>query len=133
MKQSIFEASEALQKWEGMILKKKRLFHWLSSNSEVEATWISLIGWPHKTSSMYVVLLYMLILHSHKKWYIVCIHNIRTVWVRESVLEHKQSRSDHFFINNKKVERWISDAKPLLTPQWSSEKKIATGNFLYLC
>ena len=49
MKQSIFEASEALQKWEG------RLFHWFSSNSEVEATWTSLIGWPHKTSILYLL------------------------------------------------------------------------------
>ena len=41
LKQSIFEPSVALQKWEGMILKKR--------NSEVEATWASLIGWPNKT------------------------------------------------------------------------------------
>ena len=47
MKQSIFEASEALQKWEGMILQETRLF-----NSEVEATWASLIGWTHKTSKL---------------------------------------------------------------------------------
>ena len=32
----------------------QRLFHWFSSNFEVEATWTSLIGWPHKTSSTYV-------------------------------------------------------------------------------
>ena len=37
----MFEASEALQKMEGM--KKIK--------SEVETTWISLIGWHHKTSS----------------------------------------------------------------------------------
>ena len=53
-KQSIFEASEALKQWEGTISKKRRLFHWFSRNSELEATWISLIGWPHKTSSIYV-------------------------------------------------------------------------------
>ena len=43
--------SEALQKWEGMILKKTRLFRWFSHNSEVEATWTNLIGWPHRTSN----------------------------------------------------------------------------------
>ncbi len=37
-----------------MILKETRSFHWFLSNSEVEATWISLIGWPHKTSTTYV-------------------------------------------------------------------------------
>ncbi len=42
-KKSIFEASEALQKWEGMILKKTRLFRWVSSNSELEVAWASLI------------------------------------------------------------------------------------------
>ena len=36
-----------------MILKKRRLFHWFSSKSEVEATWFCLIRWPHKTSSAY--------------------------------------------------------------------------------
>ena len=35
--------------------KKKRSFRWFSCNSEVEATWTSLIGWPHKTSSIYVL------------------------------------------------------------------------------
>ena len=55
LKQSIFEASEALQKWEGMILKKTRSFRWFFGNSEVEATWASLIGWPHKTSIIYVL------------------------------------------------------------------------------
>ena len=49
MKQSIFEASEALQKWEVMILKKTRSFRWFSSNCEVEATWAR----PHKTSNVY--------------------------------------------------------------------------------
>ena len=42
------------KQWEGTISKKRRSFHWFSRNSELEATWISLIGWPHKTSSMYV-------------------------------------------------------------------------------
>ena len=51
LKQLIFEAFKALQKWG--ILKKARSFCWFSSNSEVEAPWTSLIGWPHKTSTMY--------------------------------------------------------------------------------
>ena len=46
--------SEASQKWQGTISKKRRLFHWFSCNSEVEATWTSLIGWPHKTSNTYI-------------------------------------------------------------------------------
>jgi hypothetical protein len=33
---------------------KPKSFHQYSWNSEVETTWISLIGWPHKTSSKYV-------------------------------------------------------------------------------
>ena len=49
LKQSIFEASEALQKWDGMILKKTRLFRWFSSNSQVEATSASLNSWSNKT------------------------------------------------------------------------------------
>ena len=53
MKQSIFETSEAPKQWEGTISKKRRSFHWFSRNSELEATWISLIGWPHKTSIYY--------------------------------------------------------------------------------
>ena len=53
MKQSIFEASEAVQKWERKILKKKRLFLWFSSNSKVETTWTSLISRPHKASITY--------------------------------------------------------------------------------
>ena len=55
MKQSVFEASEALQKWERMILKKTRSFCWFSSNSEVEVTWASLIGWPHTMSNVYIL------------------------------------------------------------------------------
>ena len=34
-------------------LKKRRLFYWFSCNSALEATWISLIRWPHKTSTFY--------------------------------------------------------------------------------
>ena len=51
MKHSIFEASEALQKWEGLVLKKTKTFHWFSCNSEVEATWTSLNGGPYRTSN----------------------------------------------------------------------------------
>ena len=57
MKESMFEASEALQKMEGMKKIKLMSFHQYSSNSEVEATWASLIGWPHKTSNIYIKLL----------------------------------------------------------------------------
>ena len=32
---------------------KPRSFHQYLWNSEVETTWISLIGWPHRTSSLY--------------------------------------------------------------------------------
>ena len=49
----MFEASEALQKMEGMKKIKSMLFHQYSWNSEVETTWISLIGWHHKTSSIF--------------------------------------------------------------------------------
>ena len=56
MKQSIFEASEALQKWEEMILKKKSSFHWLLCNSEEVTTWISLIDWPLRTSTVYLIM-----------------------------------------------------------------------------
>ena len=55
MKESIFEASEAPKQWEGTISKKRRLFHWFSRNSELEATWIILIWWPQKTSKHYVI------------------------------------------------------------------------------
>ena len=41
---------------EGTKKIKSRLFRQYSWNSEVETTWISLIGWPHKTSSTYLCL-----------------------------------------------------------------------------
>ena len=50
----MFEASEALQKMEGMKKIKSTSFHQYSWNSEVETTWISLIGWHHKTSTTYL-------------------------------------------------------------------------------
>jgi hypothetical protein len=43
-----------------MILKKTRSFCWFSSNSEVEATWATLIGWPHKTSTDFLVYIWSL-------------------------------------------------------------------------
>ena len=52
----MFEASEALQKMEGMKKIKSTSFHQYSWNSEVETTWINLIGWHHKTSTLYVYL-----------------------------------------------------------------------------
>ena len=39
---------------EGTKKMKSMSFHQYSWNSEVETTWISLIGWHHKTSSRYV-------------------------------------------------------------------------------
>ena len=39
---------------EGTKKIKSTSFHQYSWNSEVETTWISLIGWHHKTSSTYV-------------------------------------------------------------------------------
>ena len=53
LKQSMFEASEALQKPSGIKKLRSMLFHQYSWNSEVETTWISLICWAHRTSSMY--------------------------------------------------------------------------------
>ena len=52
----LLEIVPSREQWEGTISKKRRLFHWFSRNSELEATWISLIGWPRKTSTTYVVL-----------------------------------------------------------------------------
>ena len=52
LKQSMFEASEALHKVEGTKKIKTLSFHQYSWNSEVEKTWITLIGWPHKTSTV---------------------------------------------------------------------------------
>jgi hypothetical protein len=40
----MFEASEALQKTEGTKKIKTTMFHQYSYNTEVETTWISLIG-----------------------------------------------------------------------------------------
>ena len=36
-----------------MIVKKTRSFCSFPSNSEVKATWVSLVGWPHNTSNTY--------------------------------------------------------------------------------
>ena len=54
LKQSMFETSEALQQAEGRKKYKSTSFHQYSWNSEVETTWISLIGWHHKISNMYL-------------------------------------------------------------------------------
>ena len=40
-------------KWRGWKKIKSTSFHQYSWNSEVETTWISLIGWHHKTSILY--------------------------------------------------------------------------------
>ena len=45
------------KQWEGRISKKRRLFNRFSRNSELEATWISLIGWTNKTSTRYGVVI----------------------------------------------------------------------------
>ena len=73
MKESIFEASEALQKMEGMKKTKSTSFHHYSWNSEVETTWISLIGWHHKTSIQYwwfYLLMYISIYFNNNKHYL---------------------------------------------------------------
>ena len=57
----MFEAPEAPQKMEGMKKIKSMSFHHFSWNSEVETTWISLIGWHHKTSNTYLNSIYNLI------------------------------------------------------------------------
>ena len=41
------------RKWRGWKKIKSTSFHQYSWNSEVETTWISLIGWHHKTSNTY--------------------------------------------------------------------------------
>ena len=48
----LHEIVPSQEQWEGAISKKRRLFCWFSQNSELETTWISLIGWLHKTSSV---------------------------------------------------------------------------------
>ena len=53
----MFEASESLQNMEGMKKIKSMSFYQYSWNSEVESTWISLIGWHHKISSAYSFML----------------------------------------------------------------------------
>ena len=51
---------------------KSKSFHQYSWNSKVGTTWISLIGWPQKTSNMYIVV-YIFCWHSKpeelpKRW-----------------------------------------------------------------
>ena len=50
----MFKASEALHKTKGTNKIQTISFHQYSWNSEVETSWISLIGWPHRTSSKYL-------------------------------------------------------------------------------
>ena len=45
-------------KWRGQKKIKPKSFLQYSWNSEVETTWISLIGWPHKTSRTYCACYY---------------------------------------------------------------------------
>ena len=62
-KQSMFEASETLQKPKGTKKIKTTLFHWYSWNSELETTWNSWIGWRHRTSNTYVFLIFVFFYH----------------------------------------------------------------------
>ena len=48
----MFEASEALQNMKGMKKIESMSLHQYSWNSEIETTWIILIGWHHKTSTV---------------------------------------------------------------------------------
>ena len=52
----MFETSQALQKPAGTKKLKSKPFNQYSWSSEVESTWTSLIHWPYRTSSMYVLL-----------------------------------------------------------------------------
>ena len=54
-----------------MFVKKRRSFHWFSRNSELEATWISLIGWPNKTSNIYCVYFESLVWKRHVAKYVM--------------------------------------------------------------
>ena len=66
LKESMFEASEALQKMEGKKKIKSTSFHQYSWNSEVETTWISLIGWHHKT--IQILRVSFLRFHGQNEW-----------------------------------------------------------------
>ena len=81
---------------------------------------------------MYIVLLYMLILHSHKKWYIVCIHNIWTVWVTESVLEHKHSRSDNFLLTVRFGQTVRPNFYCAVWPKWQNFFLQNTEHFFHI-
>ena len=75
--QSIFEASDqtasdAPKQWEETISKKRRSFHWFSRNSELEATWINLIGRTHKKSTTYSLCTLLLF----KNW-MICFEKTR--------------------------------------------------------
>ena len=58
----------------GTVSKKRRSFHWFSRNSELEATWVSLISWPHKMSNKYVVSVYLVMQYfvNYIRFYVRC-------------------------------------------------------------
>ena len=70
LKKSMLEASEALHLMKGTKKIKSMSFHQYSWNSEVEKYWISLIGWHHKTSTVYCIGMWRrTILLSRLFWY----------------------------------------------------------------
>ena len=76
LKQSTLKAFEALHKVDKKI--KTTSFDQYSWNSKVEKTWISLIGWPHKTSNLQF-------LH----FVLPCTINFMTIWSRVSKYVNK--------------------------------------------
>ena len=66
-------------KWRGQKKMKSISFHQYSWNSEVETTWIGLIGWHHKTSNRYLLYISKLngmIFSFSGKWQLVaCQHD----------------------------------------------------------
>ena len=114
----IFEASEALQKWEGIILMKTRLFHWVSSNSEVEANWTSLFGWPHKTYNTSIFEFLFVQKNFKQKHEIVVIygHNVAKIIFLFQLFSGVDGLWLHSFINQKfclvKMSKSISIPPP---------------------
>ena len=58
---------------EGTKKIKSMSFHQYSWNSEVETTWISLIGWHHKTSNTYLVTYLGYCRPNSFEWYYFCL------------------------------------------------------------
>jgi len=99
-------------------------FHQYSWNSDVEATWISLIGWPHKTSTAYSGLN---VLHLNKTFnflqsilcfWIVLIKNVNKVLPIPSLPEciicrrqlgYHSKNVDETFQNCQIIGQWLSD------------------------